>query len=170
MKHAFLKFLGVVVVAATITCLSSCNNEPAKSGTSTTEPAAFNVDNAKSAITESNKAFSASFATGDSTAFANCYASDACIYVEGMPKMCGTASLTTFFNEGYKQGIRNVALTTDEVMGGQEGVIETGRYEMFMANNVSADKGKYMVMWKEENGKWKMFRDIWNTDIPPTTK
>jgi len=45
--------------------------------------------------------------------------------------------------------------------------VETGKYELFVGDKVSAEKGKFIVIWKEENGKWKMHRDIWNSDAPP---
>ena len=161
MKHSFLKFWGIVVITA---LFSSCANEPAKTETAAS---AFSLDSAKAAIAASNKVFSACFASGDSTAFANCYTSDACINVTGMPRMCGTGAITAFFNGGRKMGLTNVALTTEEVMGGKDAVVEVGKYEMFVGNNVSAEKGKFIVVWKEENGKWKMHRDIWNSDAPP---
>jgi len=162
MKHSLLKLLGIVVITA---LFSACNNETAK-----TEPAAapaFSLDSAKAAIAASNKVFGASFGTGDSTAFANCYTSDACINVTGMPRMCGTQAITAFFNEGRKMGITNIAITTEEVMGGKDAVVEVGKYEMFVGDKMSAEKGKFIVVWKEENGKWKMHRDIWNADAPP---
>lgn len=28
------------------------------------------------------------------------------------------------------------------------------------------DKGKYIVLWKKEEGKWKLFRDCYNSDLP----
>jgi len=163
MKHLFFRFSLCSIALATM-FFSSCNNEAAK--TEAKEVAAFSLDSAKAAIAASNKIFGETFATGDSTAFANCYTSDACINVTGMPRMCGTGPLTAFFNGGYQMGIRNIKLTTEEVMGGKEAMVETGNYEMFMANNVSVEKGKYIVVWKEENGKWKMHRDIWNSDSP----
>lgn len=159
MKHSFLKLLGIACIAI---LFSSCNNEAAK-----TEASGFSLDSAKAAIAASNKVFGASFGTGDSTAFVNLYTSDGCMYPPNMPKMCGPATITAFFNEGYKGGIRNITLTTEEVMGGKDGVIETGKYEVFIANNVSVEKGKFIVAWKEENGKWKMHRDTWNSDAPP---
>jgi ketosteroid isomerase-like protein len=161
MKHSFVKLLGVVVLAA---FFSSCNNEAAK-----TETAGFSLDSAKAAIAASNKVFGACFATGDSTTFANCYTSDACINVTNMPRMCGTQAITAFFNGGHKMGINNIVITTEEVMGSKEAVVETGKYEMFVGDKVSAEKGKFIVVWKEENGKWKMHRDIWNSDAPPPT-
>jgi ketosteroid isomerase-like protein len=159
MKHSFVKFFGVVILAA---LFSSCNNEAAK-----TETAGFSLDSAKASITASNKVYGACFASGDSTAFANCYTSDGCISPAGAPKMCGTQAITAFFNGGRKMGISNVVLTTEEVMGGKDALVETGKYELFVGDKVSAEKGKYIVVWKEENGKWKMHRDIWNSDAPP---
>jgi ketosteroid isomerase-like protein len=161
MKQSFLKFLGVVAIT---TLFCSCNGDAAK--TETAAASSFNLDSVKAAIAASNKAFGASFATGDSTAFANCYTNDACINVTGMPRMCGTQALTAFFNGGVKMGINNIVITTEEVMGSKEAVVETGKYEMFVGNKVSAEKGKFIVVWKEENGKWKMHRDIWNSDAP----
>ena len=31
----------------------------------------------------------------------------------------------------------------------------------------AADSGKYMVRWVNENGRWLMVQDIWNSDVPP---
>ena len=161
MKRSFLKFLSIAVISTTL--LSSCANEAAKTETA----ASFSLDSAKAAIAASNKVFGASFATGDSAAFANCYTSDGCIYNANMPKVCGTDGIRSFAGMGYQSGIRNIVITTEEVMGGKEAVVETGKYEVFVANNVSVEKGKFVVVWKEENGKWKMYRDIWNSDAPP---
>ena len=158
MKHSFVKLLGLVVLTV---LFSSCNNEAAK-----TETAGFSLDSARAAIASSNKVFGASFGTGDSAAFVNLYTGDGCMNPPNMPKMCGPAAITAFFNEGYKGGIRNITLTTEEVMGGKDAVVETGKYEVFIAGNVSVEKGKFVVVWKEENGKWKMHRDIWNSDTP----
>ena len=163
MKQVFVKIWGFIIPMIIGTFfLSSCNNVTAK-----TETAGFSLDSVKASIAASNKVFGASFATGDSIAFANCYTSDGCIYNANMPKVCGTDGIRTFLNMGYQSGIRNVELTTEEVMGGKEAVVETGKYEVLIANNVSVEKGKFVVVWKEENGKWKMHRDIWNSDAPP---
>lgn len=159
MKRSFLKLFGIACIGLVF---SSCNNEAPK-----TEGPVFSLDSAKAAIAASNKVFGASFATGDSASFTNCYSSDACLNVTGMPRMCGTEAITGFFNMAYKMGTRGITITTEEVMGSKEAVIEIGKYEIFAENNVSVEKGKFIVIWKEENGKWKMHRDIWNSDGPP---
>jgi len=29
------------------------------------------------------------------------------------------------------------------------------------------EKGKFIVLWKEQNGVWKMHKDVWNSDDAP---
>jgi ketosteroid isomerase-like protein len=158
MKKIFLPLV------AGCTILFSCTSEAPKTEVAAADT--FSLDSAKTAIAASNATFGAGFATGDSTGFVSHYSSDACISPSNMPKMCGTAAITAFFNGGYKMGIRGATITTTEVMGGSDGVIEIGNYEMFADKNMSIDKGKFIVIWKQENGKWKMHRDIWNSDLP----
>ena len=44
---------------------------------------------------------------------------------------------------------------------------EVGKYELMGDKDMSMDKGKFIVIWKNDNGKWKMYRDVWNSDMPP---
>jgi ketosteroid isomerase-like protein len=130
------------------------------------ETSSFSIDSVRTQVNASNAAYGTYFATGDSASFIACYTSDACINPPGNPKICGSNGIGGFFNEGVKMGIKNIVLTTDELMGGKDGVIETGRYDLQGDGGASWDKGKFIVIWKEENGKWKMYRDIWNSDAP----
>lgn len=161
MKKMFSLSAFCLLVASTL--LFSCNNDGGK----TDAGAAFNLDSVKAAIEASNKAYGACFATDDSTKFSGCYTADACINPPNMPRMCGTAAINAFFNGGYKMGIRNLKLTTEEVMGSAAAVAEIGKYEVLGDKDASLDKGKFIVVWKMDNGKWKMHRDVWNSDNPP---
>ena len=161
MKQPLSAFLIVALTAAI-----SCNSGEANKATTSDAPA-FSIDSARAAITASNKTFGECWATGDSTKFAGCYSSDACINPPNMPRMCGSKAIMAFFNGGYQMGVRNIRITTEELFGGPEAVSEIGTCEMFADKNVSIDKGKFIVVWKQENGKWKMHRDVWNSDNPP---
>ena len=82
---------------------------------------------------------------------------------------CGTAGLVHFFSEGFtKMGIKNIKITTTDVYGGKELVAEEGKYELTGADGKTIDKGKYTVLWKEEEGKWKIYRDIGMSEMPPS--
>ena len=44
--------------------------------------------------------------------------------------------------------------------------LKRAMYELYDAENKMIDKGKYVVVWKPVNGEWKLFRDIFNSDMP----
>ena len=50
------------------------------------------------------------------------------------------------------------------------GSCTNGRIEDLREVAKIADKGKYIVIWKKEDGKWKIHRDLSNTDLPAVTK
>ena len=62
--------------------------------------------------------------------------------------------------------MKDVKLVVDDISGNQDQIAETGNYEIYAAENKLLDKGKYVVVWKPVNGVWKMYRDIWNTNMP----
>ena len=128
----------------------------------------FDLAPVKAAIEASNKTYGDAFVKGDSALMIAKYTKDGCIMPEGAPKMCGAEGLAAFFAVGHKQmGIKNVKLTTEEVMGSGDVVVETGTYDLIGAGDKSMDKGKYVVAWKQEDGKWKMHRDMFNSSVAP---
>ena len=129
MKQSFLSVLAFCVL------LISCNTETVTK----TETVTFSLDSAKAAIAASNSNYGSSFVTGDSVSFVSHYTSDACISPSNMPRMCGAQAITAFFNGGYKMGIRDIKLTTEEVMGGKDAVVETGTYEILGEKGVSCN-------------------------------
>lgn len=161
MKQRFLLSLAIGASLAFYSCSANQTETPTASATS-----GFNLDSVKAEIAASNATYGSSFASGDSAAFVAHYTSDGCVMPENAPKLCAAGPITAFYNGGVKMGIKDIKLTTEEVMGGPEVVVETGSYEILGDKDVSFDKGKFIVAWKKENGKWKMHRDIWNTSNP----
>jgi ketosteroid isomerase-like protein len=51
-------------------------------------------------------------------------------------------------------------------VGNAELLVETGQYEIYGDKSQLIDKGKYVVIWKNENCEWKIYRDIYNTSSP----
>lgn len=70
----------------------------------------------------------------------------------------------------YQIGVKELKLDVQDVTGNEDMLTETGTYELIGDNNKSLDKGKYVVVWRNENGSWKIFRDIFNTNLPAPTK
>ncbi len=145
--------------------LFACNQaEEPKTETAAAE--SFNLAAVKDSIVASNNRLSAAIAAGDSVALAALYTSDAKIMPANMPAMSGTAGITSFANEVFKMGIKNVKFEVADVWGGKDLVGEEGTFTISDDKGAVIDKGKFLVFWKQEDGKWKAFRDIFNSDMP----
>ena len=127
---------------------------------------AFDIKQAEASIAQSNRAFMKSFKAGDSAGVANCYSSDAKTMAAHMPAIKGRENITHFISESMMKGLRNFNLSTIKIWGDSSIVAEEGTYNVADSADKQMDKGKYIVLWKQEAGNWKMFRDIWNSDLP----
>ena len=103
------------------------------------------------------------FKRGDATALANFYTSGAQLLPANSDFVRGTAAIRTFWQSAIDTGLTGASLETIEVEGHGDIAIEIGRYRLLAAGDVVADQGKYIVVWKNDNGAWKLHRDIWTT-------
>lgn len=116
-------------------------------------------------INANNQLWGQAFTRGDSAAIVDLYHSEARIYPPNMAMMNARSDVGHMAAGMPVAGIQRAQLTTTDVIGNGDLVVETGTYEMGDANKV-VDRGKYMVVWKQENGRWRIYRDIWNSDMP----
>jgi len=172
LKIFFMKQLLTVLVIFSITSLFiACNSNTAESGTNTAtekEMKSFDLAEAKAAIDATNAAFGTLVGKTDSAGLAALYTSDAKFMVPNMPAFSGRANIQSAFSGMFAEtGPIDLKLTSNEVSGNEEMVNEVGSYSMTDKKGKEIDKGKYIVLWKMEDGKWKLHRDIFNSDMPP---
>ncbi|ALD22448.1 YybH family protein [Hymenobacter sp. DG25A] len=117
-------------------------------------------------IRRANDTFEASFARGDSAAIARLYTDGGVVLPTGMEPIQGTAGIQAFWQGAMEMGIKQVKLKTREVEELEDTAIELGNYTLFGGAGQLIDQGKYMVVWKQQGGQWKLHQDIWNTNIP----
>src|SRR5678815_711253 len=92
------------------------------------------------------------------------YTSDAKFMVEHVPTASGRSAIQSCFAGMFAaMGSPGLALTRDEVSENEEMVREVGKYSLTDKSGKKFDKGKYIVLWKMEDGKWKLHRDIFNS-------
>lgn len=154
----------MLLAGAIAIAIVSCGHKPENVAT---EKTSFSLDSVKAQISASNKTYGECFSKKDSATFISLYTKDAVIYPYNMPSLAGPAGIGGFFNGGVKMGVAGIDITTDELIGGPEAVAEVGKYDLKDSTGKTLDKGKFIVVWKQEDGKWKMHRDIWNSDGPP---
>src|SRR4051812_46478296 len=154
------QFLSLLLIAVT---LGSCSSSPATNTAKTTDPA-FDLPHAKQSIENNMKKFSEAALKGDSATVVGIYHTDAKVYPPNMP--AGNKNLMGSLAVGLpKTGVKTFTLNSTDVSGNAEQLVETGTFEMGDGSKI-IEKGKYVDVWKQENGEWKLWRDIWNTDRP----
>ncbi|HZP11233.1 MAG TPA: DUF4440 domain-containing protein [Nevskiaceae bacterium] len=127
------------------------------------------VDQAKvrGEIEAREKEFSATFAKGDYNGVAGMYSSSAQLFPPNAPTVSGHEGIVAAWKAFVDSGAKGLELTTNEVEAADDHADEEGSYRVIGADGSTADTGKYIVIWKRENEKWVLHRDIWNSNSPP---
>jgi len=111
------------------------------------------------------KAFSGYLMAGDLEGVLNSYTADGKIFPNNLPIMEGRESLAKYWapSPGYRT-LHHQVTAIELVVTGDE-ARDYGHYE---GRSVGPDgkerswQGKYVIIWKKEDGEWKMYLDIWN--------
>jgi ketosteroid isomerase-like protein len=161
-KHSFFLLLTVIITFA------SCEQHGTTTtagDTSDTTAASFDLAKARAWIENDNAKFVEEAKKGDSNALAAHYASDGWAMFNNSEPFKGNAAIASAWGGAMRMGMKDIKVTTVDVVGGPEMLAETGMYEMYAEGNKVIDKGKYVVVWKPEGDGWKIYRDIGNSNM-----
>ncbi|MCE7981144.1 MAG: DUF4440 domain-containing protein [Caldilinea sp. CFX5] len=117
-------------------------------------------------VESNNRAFMAAFARGDSVGAAAVYTETGQILPPNFPVMGGKAAIQAFWQGAIDLGIAAAELETVEFEAHGDTAWEVGQAVLKSKDDQVLDEGKYIVIWKRENGVWKWHRDIWNSSRP----
>ena len=120
-----------------------------------------------SEIRKADDAFEQTFERGDAAGLAELYAEGGMLMPTGADFIKGKQAIKEFWQGAIKSGIKAAKLDIVEVERHGDAAIEVGRYKLTGADAGVVDHGKYVVTWKNENGRWKIHRDIWNSSQSP---
>ena len=119
-------------------------------------------------IEAANENFIKAFSQGDAAAVAGRYTTDGQLLPPQSDFVTGRDAIKTFWQGVMDMGIKEATLETVEAEAHGDAATEIGKYTMLVEGGQVADSGKYIVTWKNEQGTWKMHRDIWNSSQPAT--
>lgn len=146
--------------------VAACN-DPEKSSTTTgNDSKPFNIDSARKEIDQANQAFMDLFNKSDSVGLANMFTVDGKSMEPNEPAFIGRNAIQTHYSAVMNAGANTLGLLTTGLWGDQKMLAEEGEFSFIDKNGRQLDKGKYIVLWKIEDGKWKLFRDCYNSDLP----
>jgi uncharacterized protein (TIGR02246 family) len=132
------------------------------------EPLAPSADDVRAAIEQQNAKFGEAVRAGDTAAIGALYSEDAAVLPPNAAKVSGRAAITAFWGDAIGAGIGSAVLTTEEVTyTGGDTATEVGSVLLSAKDGSVADEAKYVVVWKQVDGAWRLHRDIWNSNRPP---
>lgn len=126
---------------------------------------------AKAAIDAANASWARLTAAAHADSLADLYTADAVIMPPNMATIRGRDSVRAFF-AAMNTMKATLALTAGSVWGSGDAATEMGRWTFTWAAGAprppgvpAVDSGKYLVRWVQQNGKWLIAQDIWNSDL-----
>jgi ketosteroid isomerase-like protein len=121
-------------------------------------------------IANVNSEIMAAYEKGDANLLKAFYTEDAKLLPENTGVMEGPDAIAGFFGVTMSMGIKKVKFEALTATSYGNIAIEEGKYTLYVPGDNIADQGKYIVTWKKVDGKWKVFRDIFNTNNPAPMK
>ena len=96
---------------------------------------------------------------GDSIALGNMYTLDA----EIIPSTIGRYNITKAFGSMIRDSVTGSFKTTN-LWGNDELLVEQGTGNWYSGDGIDVSSGSYLLVWKKEDGHWKILRDTWFPD------
>ena len=121
----------------------------------------------RGAIAAANESFMATFKRGDAAGLAALYTEDGQVLPPNSDSVTGRQAIQMFWQAVMDMGIKEARLEIGEVEGQADTAIEVSMFSLMGEGGQVLDKGKYIVIWKQEDGHWKLHRDIFNSSMPP---
>jgi ketosteroid isomerase-like protein len=121
------------------------------------------MDDIRRSIDEANRRFVDTFNAGDpGRAAQQVYTRTARILPPDSDVVEGREEIVRFWQGAAQQlGVKAVALTTISLEVLPEAVCEIGHADLTLAAGQQA-RFKYVVVWKQDEGRWGWHIDIWN--------
>ena len=126
-------------------------------------------NNPRAEIEAANTRFLTALSAGDAAGVAAAYAENASLLPAHSDFVTGRAAIEKFWAGAINAGVKRAVFTTLEVEGHGNTAHEVGRYTMYGTDGKMLDAGKYVVIWKREQNAWRIYRDIWTTNLPAVT-
>jgi ketosteroid isomerase-like protein len=121
-------------------------------------------------IQSANDELMAAVSLGNPAALTAFYTDDAKIFPSNNEIVDGKQAIEGFWGWVINHGIKKVRFETTLAQKFGNIAIEEGKFALLVEGDIVVDQGKYIVTWKKEDGKWKVFRDIWNVNTPFPTQ
>jgi len=158
-----IQLLSSIIVLLVIS--SSCNNSD-KSVEKDVEVTGtvFDLAKEKQELQKSFNGVMKALASGDAKAVANYYTEDGIFMPHNSQIFTGRAEIEKAFEGFIAGGFTDLDVESTWAEGCGDFLLDTEQWTL--SNGKDTLIGKSLVIWKKEDGMWKMYKDMINTDTP----
>ena len=118
----------------------------------------------KDIIIQQNEHFMETYNRGDYEGMKDLYTEDGQILPPNGKVITGKEGIRDFWKGAMDMGIKSVKMHTDEVELLNDTAIEVSEATLIGEENHLIDEIKYIVIWKRQEGNWKIHRDMFNSN------
>ncbi len=144
-----------------------CGNSTFLPSAESTIPA-FDIAAMKISIGDKTQKFTHAHITRDTSYLNSVFAQDAKSYPPNSNAVVGLSAISAINSDWVNYGIKEFREESINFYGNSEFLIDEGIYYLRYGDVETIDEGKYINIWKKENGEWKMVSNMWNTSLPST--
>ncbi|MEJ7758572.1 MAG: nuclear transport factor 2 family protein [Gemmatimonadaceae bacterium] len=116
----------------------------------------FDLDATRQLIAQQNKRFTNADLTGDVATIDSMFVPDAKSYPPGAAAVSGLPALHAFTVEYLNAGLTEFREETTDFYGNAEYVVDAGTYVARYGPDHVTERGKYLNVWQQVNGSWKL--------------
>jgi uncharacterized protein (TIGR02246 family) len=125
-----------------------------------------NSTNIRESIAAANNVFMETFKRGDAAGLAALYTNDGQVLPPNGDFVSGQQAIQGFWQAIFDMGIKEAEMKIVEVEKQGDTAFEVSRFKLLGESGQVLDEGKYIVIWKRDQGQWKLHRDIFNSSLP----
>ena len=146
--------------------LSCHSNNASYSDNSPNGNSAFNLSEMTAIIKDKTDRFTDAHLTKDTVFLNSCFTDDARVLPPNAEMVSGIAAISKLNYDWVNYGIYEFKEVSSSLYGSKDYLIDEGTYHLIYGEDRIVDNGKYINIWKNDNGVWKIYSNIWNSNLP----
>jgi len=131
------------------------------------QPRRYSPTAQRAQIAKVGQAWEKAYNAGDAAAVAALYTPDAQLMVPAAEPGSGPKAVQTLIAGDIALGGK-LTLKTGDVVAFGDYALETGSWVANSPDGKHLDHGPYLTLYKKADGGWKIYRDMWNSSVPPS--
>jgi ketosteroid isomerase-like protein len=150
--------------------LYSCDNKRASNSKNrNAKSTEFNLIAAKAEILKKTKLFTEAHIKKGTAYLNNSFTEDAKVFPPNSEIVSGRSAIAQLNFNWVNYGVYQFKEESISFYGNEDLLIDEGTYFLVYGNERTIDKGKYINIWKNVNAEWKIYSNIWNTNLSTQT-